>query len=305
MRYERILQALALEPWAMQQEKLSAVCEVVASRIIAGNPVDAKFTAAQDRKVAAQSGNVGVIPIHGVVGNRMSMVSNSSGGFSAEMAAAQFKAMLSNDDVKTIILDIDSPGGAVSGVPELHAAIMAGRGVKPIIAHVNALAASAAYWIASAADEIVVTPSGTVGSVGVYTMHQDISGYLEKEGIKMSIFDEGDFKTEGHPYGPLSEEAQEVIQSRVKEAYEMFVNDLAKGRGVDAKTVLDNYGQGRAFGAKEAIKRGMADRIGTFEETITRFGVNTDRRKAESLEPKQRSIAHMKRKAKVIALQTA
>jgi signal peptide peptidase SppA len=305
MKYSRILQALAMEPWAIQQEKLHAICEVIASRIIAGQPVDAKFTPAQDRRIASKKGAVGVVPISGVISNRMNMVDNMSGGASTELIGKQFRAMVKNDDIKTIILDVDSPGGTISGVPELHDTIMAARGVKPIIAHVNALAASAAYWLASAADEIVVTPSGMTGSVGVYILHENWSKFLENEGVEITGVFEGDHKLEGNFWSPLSEEAIEHLQERVKTAYDQFISAIAAGRGVDKKTILENYGQGRAFGAKESVKRGMADRIGTFEETLDRFGVTADGRKAKSPDPAPHSLDLYKRRARLSEIKNA
>lgn len=305
MKHQRIINALAGEPWAIQQDKMTAVCEIIASRIVMGNDVNAQFTPAQDRKIASQEGSLGVIPIRGVVGNRMNMMNDSSGGMSCELVAKQFRAMVNNRDIKTIILDIDSPGGTISGVPELYSTIMEARGTKPIIAHVNSLAASAAYWIASAADEIVVTPSGMTGSIGVYTLHEDISQHLENEGIKETFIYEGENKVEGNPFEPLTDEAKEFLQARVKDSYDMFVSDVAKGRGVDVKTVLDKFGQGRAFNAKESVSRGLADRIGTFEATLTRFGVSADGRKADSLEPSIRGLDTIKRRAKLIEIQNA
>jgi signal peptide peptidase SppA len=144
------------------------------------------------------------------------------------------------------------------------------RGKKAQIAQVNDLAASAAYWLASQADEIVSIPSGTAGSIGVFTVHQDLSEALAKEGIKVDVIRAGKYKVEGNPFEPLSDEGRAFIQARVDEAYSSFVKDVARGRGVNVSDVKGGYGQGRALSAKDALTAGLIDRIGTMEDTFSR-----------------------------------
>jgi ClpP class serine protease len=116
---------------------------------------------------------------------------------------------LADSDVKAIVLDVDSPGGVISGVAELAGELRGLRGgAKPIVAHADYLVASAAYWIASQADEIIATPSALVGSVGVYSMHVDQSGWLEQLGIKVTLVAEPAQKVEGNPFDPLGADAE-------------------------------------------------------------------------------------------------
>jgi signal peptide peptidase SppA len=135
------------------------------------------------------------------------------------------------------------------------------RGSKPIVAQVNSLAASAAYYIASAADEIVVTPSGEVGSIGVYCMHQDWSKALEQEGIAVQLISAGKFKTEGNPYEPLSADARDAMQARVDEYYDAFVRDVAAGRKVAMKTVREASAKAAWSARSRRSTAGMADKI--------------------------------------------
>jgi signal peptide peptidase SppA len=173
-----------------------------------------------------------------------------------------------------------SPGGVVTGTDELSSQIFAARGTKPIIAHVNGYAASAAYWIASAADEIVVTSSGQVGSIGVIGVHDDVSAALEKMGVKKTIISSGKYKAEGSPFGPLSDEARTHRQQEADAYYDDFVRAVARNRNVSLSAVRDGFGQGRMVRAEAAIAEGMADRIATLDETIARFaGHPTPRRK--------------------------
>jgi signal peptide peptidase SppA len=151
--------------------------------------------------------------------------------------------------------------------------IFASRDAKPIIAQVNALCASAGYWLASACNEIVITQSGEIGSIGVYTIHEEISKLLETEGVKETIISAGKYKVEGNPFEPLGEEAKAAIQMSVDGYYTMFVDAVARYRGVTSQAVRDGFGQGRVARAPDSIGIGLADRVGTLSETLQRFGV--------------------------------
>jgi signal peptide peptidase SppA len=170
-------------------------------------------------------------------------------------------------------------------VPELASEIMAARGSKPIIAQANPMAASGAYWIASACDELVVTPSGDVGSIGVYTAHQDVSALQEKMGVKTTLVSAGEYKVERNPFQPLSDDAQAEMQARVDTIYESFVQAVADGRGVDAETVTNDFGKGRMMLAAQAVKAGMADSVGTFDETLARLQAGAPDKKRSEPEP--------------------
>jgi signal peptide peptidase SppA len=149
--------------------------------------------------------------------------------------------------------------------------MLALRGDKPIVAVANSMAASAAFWIASAADQVSVTPSGQVGSIGVFAAHEDISGRLEAEGINVTLVHAGKFKVEGNPFEPLTEEAEAHIQGRVDATFQKFIGAVAAGRGITAATVEKDFGQGRLVDADEALAAGMVDRIETLEQAIDRM----------------------------------
>jgi signal peptide peptidase SppA len=217
---------------------------------------------------------VHVLGIIGVISQRASMADEMSGpgGTSIERLTSAFRSAVRDPNVSAIVLDIDSPGGGVYGVQELAEEIRGARGGKPIVAVANSLAASAAYWLASAADEVVVTPSGEIGSIGVYSAHEDLSQLLEKEGVKVTLIHAGEFKVEGNPFEPLTKEAVAAIQGRVDDYYKAFTTAVAKGRGVSVNDVRGGFGQGRVVGAKQAIDAGMADKIETLDATVRRVG---------------------------------
>ncbi|UIK04899.1 S49 family peptidase [Neorhizobium galegae] len=230
-----------------------------------------------------------IIPLRGVISNRMNLMGNISGGggTSSEAFIQQLRNSRDDEGVKAVILDVDTPGGAVSGTDEAAGVVQSFKGIKPIIAQVNASAASAGYWMIAGADEIVVTPSGQVGSIGVYTIHDDISAALEKAGIKKTIIGAGQFKTETNPFAPLSEEALDHVRSQVTAYYDMFVERVASGRGVATSAVRDGFGKGRMVMARQAVADGMADRIGTMEETLQRFGVEPQPDRKRALAPER------------------
>ncbi|MGH2351768.1 MAG: S49 family peptidase, partial [Chloroflexota bacterium] len=178
-------------------------------------------------------------------------------------------------DVSSLLLEVDSPGGTVNGVPELAAEVFAASqrrgGPKPIVAVANGLAASAAYWIASAADEVVVTPSGEVGGVGVFAVHEDWSASYASAGIRHTLISAGKYKVEANSYQPLGEDARQAIQARVNDYYGDFVHALARHRDLSHDTVRTQFGEGRCLGARRAVEAGMADRVATFDETLRRL----------------------------------
>ena len=216
-------------------------------------------------------GKVAVIPIVGVISHRASMIAEISGpgaGTSIQKLQEKFRLAVDDPDCRAIVLDVDSPGGSVEGVMELASEIYAGRRQKPITAVCNSMACSAAYWLASAAGEVVITPSGQAGSIGVYMLHQDESEALKKDGIKITIIKAGKYKTEGNPSEPLSEEAYDAFLSKVNDYYGMFVKAVGQHRGASQAAVREGYGQGRSLLAADAVKQNLADRVGTFDDIL-------------------------------------
>lgn len=279
MKYAHILAAMAAEIWAVEQVKLQTIVGFLAVQAsgekFTADEIEAKIAPQTAKAIARREGAVAIIPMQGVISNRMNLMGNISGpgGVSSEELASQLRGAIADEGVKAIILDCDSPGGNVHGTDEVSGLIAANRSGKPIVAQVNANCASAAYWMCASCDEIVMTPSAEIGSIGVYTIHDDISAALEKVGIKKTLIGAGKFKGENAPFRPLSEDALAYTQQRVDAYYGMFVDRVAAGRGVDADAVRNGFGQGRMVGAAEAVRIGMADRIGTMQDTLARFGI--------------------------------
>jgi signal peptide peptidase SppA len=171
---------------------------------------------------------------------------------------ASVRRALADPSVKTVDLVIDSPGGSVLGLPETADVIHAANRVKPVRAFVTGIAASAAYWLASQASTIRLTPSGEVGSVGVLDLHADISGALEKAGVKLTAVTAGPHKTERAPFTPLSDDARAHMQEHVTAWYGDFLSAIRRGRGARVSPA-GNYGGGRMLSSREALSAGMVD----------------------------------------------
>jgi signal peptide peptidase SppA len=225
-------------------------------------------------------GSVAALALHGPIAQRRDIFMDFFGGTSTEEFGAELDRLMADSTIGAVVFDVDSPGGSVAGVQELADKIYAYRGTKPMIAVADSEAASAAYWIASAADEVVVTPSGEVGSIGVVAIHADSSEALAQAGLKLTIVSAGKYKAEGNPYEPLDDEARDYVQSRVDEYYADFVKAVARNRGTTASAVRGGYGEGRMVGAKDAVKMGMADRIATFDTVVAGLRARSRRRTA-------------------------
>lgn len=210
------------------------------------------------------SGDVAIVSVFGVLSQRPSLM--TSGGTSAEEIGRAVDAAVADRAVKSIVLNADSPGGSVFGIPEAADKILAARQQKRVIGLANATAASAAYWLLSQCSEIVVTPSGRVGSIGVIAAHVDETGAEEKAGIKTTIISAGQYKAEG--FKPITDESRAALQREVDSYYRDFLNAVARGRRVPVATVESNYGQGRMKLARDAVATGMADRTGTLEDVL-------------------------------------
>lgn len=315
MKYARIVAEFCGRAWALPEETLMAIVDLlrlqaggakwsqeeIRERIDTANAEkgyisvssgEARFVAqdrfddaqeglpmrgASGKRNAASPGSVAVIPIMGVISQRMNLMAqlSGSGGTSIEKLTGQFRQALGDSNCKAIIFDVDSPGGSVNGVPELAAEIFKGRKQKPIVAVCNSMAASAAYWLASAASEVVTTPTALVGSIGVFMTHQDESDAMAKEGIKITIIKAGKYKAEGNPTEPLSDDAQAFLKSQVDDVYTMFVKAVAQQRGTSQTTVRDGYGQGRALLGSSAVKAGLADRLGSMDDVLAKYGVKS------------------------------
>lgn len=224
------------------------------------------------KRLPRVNGQIAVIPVHGTLATFDDPWFSIS---SMPMIGRMVDVAMASKDYKGIVFHVDSPGGTVAGTPELADKILGYRGQKPMIAIADTEAASAAYWIATAADQLVVTRSGEVGSIGVWNMHQDVSKMMENRGIDVTLISAGKYKVEGHPFAPLDEDARAEMQRSVDESYREFLGVVAKHRETTVEDVRKNFGEGRMVDAKTAVARGMADRVESFEGLVNALRAET------------------------------
>lgn len=306
MRHQTLIAEFLSTPWALERQRMLAFIGVMARwahdapKAMDDDEIGETREARQARRQAAAragGGQIAVLPLYGVISQRGNMVDDISGpgSCSTQLFTSAFRDVLADETVGAILVDIDSPGGSVYGVQELADEIQGARGKKPVIGIANSLAASAAYWIGSQCSELYVTPGGEVGSIGVWSAHEDYSKYLEEAGVKTTLISAGKFKTEGNPYGPLDEQAAGFMQTRVNDYYQAFTKAVAKGRAQPIAAVREGMGQGRVLGADQALAEKMVDGISTYDEVLKKMSRNlqanrTASGKASAAELRERDL---------------
>ena len=276
--------------WAISQRAF----EIVSKREV---PKDAaRPVAVSPQAVTGTAANgVAVIPINGVLQKRGDWMSEFFGDTSMQNVGAAVLAADADPSVNSIILAIDSPGGTVDGTEEL-AAIVAGVS-KPVIAIADGMMMSAAYWIGSAADAVYLSSrTAEAGSIGVIATHTDISGAEAQYGVKTTLVTAGRYKAAANPYEPLSNDGMTVLQGLVDGIYTVFVDTVAKNRGVSAEKVIENMADGRIFMGDAAISAGLADGYMTVSDAVNRAlqGEFTDKKSTKRLQGRTSSTKGVK-----------
>ena len=263
-------------PWAITPEKKTEIDGIYLAHL-RGPKIDLKAVEAalgqplnNESKIYAVKDGVAILAVDGVLAKRISLLTKISGGTSTSLLMDDFKQAMDDPTIRSIVLHIDSPGGAVDGTQELANAIFAARGAgKPIVALCDGCACSAAYWIAAAADRVYMTSDTTlVGSIGIVATHVDVSGKETMDGRKTTEVAAGKYKRIASSYGPLSEEGKATIQATVDHLYSVFVDAVATFRGVSVDTVLAEMADGRVFIGKQAIEAGLVDGVSTMDALL-------------------------------------
>ena len=218
---------------------------------------------------------VAVISAMGGLVHRTRLEADSSLLIGYNDLAADMEDALAKSDVHAIALVMDSPGGEVSGAFELAERIYAARGSKPIVAVADGMAASAAYLAASAADEVVLSATSYVGSIGVVMRHVDFSRALANEGISVSHIFAGNHKVDGNPYQPLPDAVRANLQADIEGLYQMFIQAVAQHRGMTEQAVRDT--RASVYRGVAAVAARLADRIGTADAVIAELAVRRAR----------------------------
>lgn len=258
--------------WMVEENRLRQMLAMLAAFTA---PTGSQLAAEKEKRMALvgeyarAAKRVAVVPITGVIQKTLDAMCWFFGGSSTEELSYAMDILAESPEVDTILLKIDSPGGATYGVEELSEKIYSLRAKKQIVAIADPVACSAAYYLGTAAEKLYCIPSGDVGSVGVYRIHVDESKALADDGINVTVFSAGDYKAETMPFRPLSEEAKAFLQADVERIYAKFLADVGRNRGISAEKVKENYGKGRPISGPDALKAGMIDGLTTFERLFS------------------------------------
>lgn len=272
MDYPHLAARIFDAPLLIYSHKLETILKVMEPRFLGRANSEAKtphpMNDSAEGKFTIEQG-VAIIPITGTLVTRAIGLQAMSGMTSYHTVQTMIEDALTHPAVNSLLLDIDSPGGEAAGCFDLSDFIYNARGTKPIVAIANSLAASAAYAIASAADQLLVTRLSSVGSIGVITAHIDQSQYDAQEGFKYTLVYAGAHKADLSPHAPLSADAKDELQARVDQVHTLFIETVARNRGITAEKVRST--EARVFMGEEAVSQGLADGISTLSESFTQL----------------------------------
>ena len=256
-------------PLAIHRPKLDVILAVLGPRVGLSDMAAAPGYTPPTRAMSGSPPGVAVIPIHGTLVRRTVGLEAESGLTSYAGLAAQLDAAIGNPEVSAILLDIDSPGGESGGVFDLADRIRAASQIKPVWAVANDMAFSAAYALASAASRVFVSRTGGVGSIGVIAMHVDQSEKDAQDGVHYTAVFAGDRKNDLNPHEPISSEAHAFLKAEVNRIYGLFVETVARHRGIETSAVRDT--EAGLFFGQAAVAMGLADAVGTFDDALAQL----------------------------------
>ncbi|MFO8015253.1 MAG: S49 family peptidase [Phycisphaerae bacterium] len=282
-KIRRVVAAVHDTPWAIARSKLDAIVDLLERRAeghLGQQEIETRLqglrrtTIIEDDKEPYRITEEGValIPLYGVLGPRMNWMMDFSGGTSTQEFAALVDEAAGDDRVRAIVLDVDSPGGNVLGTPEAAERVRIAAEAKPVLAVATGQMCSAAYYIGAAAHEVIASPSSQVGSIGVYTVHSDYSAADTVAGVKRTVVHAGREKARGNPHETLNQDGRRDLEQEADDYYQMFLDGVARYRGVSIETVERNFGQGRSLVAAKAKQAGLIDRVGTLSEIVAELG---------------------------------
>lgn len=263
----RVLSRIKSMPWAIDQAAMNQILEIAERENETPQAVAAKLGRPLENTYSVEyRDGVAILPVTGPMFRYANLFTMLSGATSYDLLARDFSAAIADQKVKAVLLNIDSPGGEANGVSEFADMIYAARGTKPIVAYVGGQGASAAYWLASAADEVVVDETSITGSIGTVVSVQDNSEADAKAGKKR--YDIVSSQSPDKRLDPSTDDGRAKMQVLVDSLTDVFVDRVARNRGTSRETVLSDYGKGGVFVGQAAVKAGLADRLGSFEAVV-------------------------------------
>lgn len=282
-KFARVASRLFNSPLMIRPEKAEMLCAALVDRLgiakldkVDGTSLEAsqlrqmamdddyyyvKPKTARDMYTVARG--VATIPISGTLVHKLGGVEPYSGMVGYDCLHKVIGDALVNEEVGALLLDIDSPGGEVAGGFEfarwLRKQTLKADGEKPIVAFANEMACSGAYAIASSCDAIMTTDTGIIGSIGVYTLHVDMTKGLSKNGVEVTMIRAGERKARGAAFEHADKETFSKLEAWVEETWGIFADHVALGRPLTAEAVLDL--EGDWFTGSDALDLGLVDAV--------------------------------------------
>lgn len=265
MRFQNLVKAVYYEPWLILPSAHAAVARIVAAKLQGSKMDDITMDDFMpDPMPYEKVGGVQCIPMDGIIGRRLSAIDKKCGGCDSGELCDMLDAAMNDESVTSVLLQVDSPGGMVSGTPECAAKVSEVNAVKPVCAYTSGMMCSAAYYIASGCRMIYGSPSCDVGSIGVYMALLDSSQYFEDMGLKMDVIKDGKYKAAGLTGTSLTDEQRSLMQAEIKQIGTAFRAWVSRSR----PTVSAESMQGQSFMGWEALKAGLLDEISTRDQAI-------------------------------------
>lgn len=263
----RVLTFIGKTPWAIKPDALEKIISI-ATRSYSDPQLVAAIKSEQSLLITESDDNsdIAVIDVFGPIFTRADFFSDVSGAASLDSLERRLDEALYDDSIKAIILRIDSPGGEVTGTHEFANYLDEACEIKPIVAYVQGMACSAAYWIASATSHIYVDKTATLGSIGVVAAWTDDSKARTAAGL--TDYEVVSSQSPKKRLDPKLDDGRAELQKQIDGLADIFIDDVAAFRDVSRNKVLSDFGQGSTFLANEAIKIGMADEISSLREVI-------------------------------------
>jgi protease-4 len=187
---------------------------------------------------------------------------------SSEQILRHLTEFRNSPNVKSIILRIDSPGGAVGASQEIYQEVKRTNAVKPVVASMGSMGASGGFYAALGADTIMANPGTMTGSIGVIIKFPNLEGVFEKIGYRSEVIKSGPFKDVGASNRPMNDEERNLMQDLIDNVYNQFVRDIAAARSMSEETIY-KLADGRVYTGEQALEVGLIDSLGNYTDAIT------------------------------------
>jgi protease-4 len=252
--------------------------------LLAYSAVRSTSTVSLSEESSSSGARVSIVEVRGVIGD-------NERGANGDTIVKLIRKFERDDDVKAVVVRVDSPGGAVAPSQEIYQALRRLRGKKKVFASMGNLAASGGYYVASAADVIYANAGTLTGSIGVISQHFNIRGVLDWAKVEESTIKSGKYKDTLSPFRPLNATDRDEMQGISDDIYGQFIHDVAAGRRLKDDEVRA-IAEGRIYTGRRAKELRLVDELGGFDEAVARAWKDAGQSGEPRLQwPKERELS--------------